>query len=148
MTFGVFRRGAKKARMWEVTVSGAEEESFRATCAELLGADSCAGFKVATAGGKVVLDGVVRDLETYHKVVKIKRAFPDLVLLVTVEVTVLDSLVRVLNQELKRAGIPGARVVRFGRRLVLEGSVSDEQERKKAQTIVEAIYDAEIKGKQ
>jgi hypothetical protein len=114
------------------------------TCAELIGDDSCAGLKIVPAGDSVVLSGQIRDLETYHKVRKLKRAFPDLVLMVEVEPRVLDALVDVINQELKRAGLEKARVTRVAQRLILEGTVADEQERRKAGLIVEAIYAAAL----
>jgi len=114
--------------------------SPKISCADLFGKESCANLKIVAAGDSVVLSGQIRDLETYHKVRKLKQAFPDLVLMVEVESRVLDALVEVINQELKRAGLEKARVTRVAQRLILEGTVADEQERRKAGLIVEAIY--------
>jgi len=142
-SLGVFRRG-KPVQMWEVVVRGQKAERLRASCGDLFGEESCANLKIASAGDSVVLSGQIRDLETYHKVRKLKRAFPDLVLMVEVESRVLDALVEVINQELKRAGLEKARVTRVAQRLILEGTVADEQERRKAGLIVEAIYESAL----
>jgi len=145
-SLGVFRAG-KPVQMWEVIVRGQKAERLKASCADLFGRESCAGLKIVAAGDRVVLSGQIRDLETYHKVRKLKRAFPDLVLMVEVEPRILDALVKVINQELRRAGLEKARVTRVAQRLILEGTVADEQERRKAGLIVEAIYEAAL-GKQ
>jgi Flp pilus assembly secretin CpaC len=145
-SLGVFRNG-HEVQMWEVIVRGLKAEKLKASCADLLGRESCADLKIVPAGDNVVLSGQIRDLETYHRVRKLKRAFPDLVLLVEVEPRVLDALVEVINQELKRAGLEKARVTRVAQRLILEGTVADEQERRRAGLIVEAIYEAAL-GKQ
>ncbi len=143
---GVFRKG-KPVEMWEVIVRGRKAERLKASCSDLFGKESCANLKIVSAGDSVVLSGQIRDLETYHKVRKLKRAFPDLVLMVEVESRVLDALVEVINQELERAGLEKARVTRVAQRLILEGTVADERERRKAGLIVEAVYEAAL-GKQ
>jgi Flp pilus assembly secretin CpaC len=145
-SLGVFRKG-KPVQMWEVIVRGQKAERLKASCSDLFGKESCANLKIMTAGDSAVLSGQIRDLETYHKVRKLKRAFPDLVLMVEVESRVLDALVEVINQELKRAGLERARVTRVAQRLILEGTVADERERRKAGLIVEAVYEAAL-GKQ
>ena len=127
---------------WPASIE--EARRVEISCAKLLGEESCAGLKIVAAGGSVVLSGEIRDLETYHKVRRLKRAFPDLVLMVEVEPRILDALVKVINEELKRAGLVQARVTRVAQRLILEGTVADEQERRKAGMIVEAIYEAAL----
>jgi len=142
-SLGVFRQG-RPVQMWEVIVRGQKAERLKASCADLFDKKSCASLKIVSAGDSVVLSGQIHDLETYHKVRKLKRAFPDLVLMVEVEPRVLDALVEVINQELLRAGLEKARVTRVAQRLILEGTVADEQERRKAGLIVEAIYEAAL----
>ena len=128
---------------WPV-LGGEGRASPKVSCADLFGRESCAGLKIVSAGDRVVLSGEIQDLETYHKVRKLKQAFPDLVLMVEVEPRILDALVKVINQELKRAGLEKARVTRVAQRLILEGTVADEQERRKAGLIMEAIYEAAL----
>jgi pilus assembly protein CpaC len=142
-SLGVFRKG-HQVQMWEVIVRGRKAERLKASCTDLFGKESCMNLKIVSAGDSVVLSGSIRDLETYHKVRKLKRAFPDLVLMIEVEPRVLDALVEVINQELKRAGLEKARVTRVAQRLILEGTVADEQERRKAGLIVEAVYEAAL----
>lgn len=142
-SLGVFREG-HQVQMWEVIVRGQKAERLKASCADLFTKEICESLKIVSAGDSVVLSGQIRDLETYHKVRKLKRAFPDLVLMVEVEPRILDALVDVINQELKRAGLEKARVTRVAQRLILEGTVADEQERRKAGLIVEAVYEAAL----
>lgn len=144
-SIGIIRKG-RASELWEVVVRSTKVRHFKASCAELLGEDSCADLRVIEAGGKVVLDGQVKSLETYHKVRKLKEAFPEVVIMVEVEASVLDALVEVLNRELEKAGLDNVRVVRVARRLIMEGTVADDMERRKAEVIVNAIYDEALGG--
>jgi len=140
-TVNLFR--AKAAReTWEVTVVSGKVEEFSRKCQELLGAP-CVGISVVEAGGKLVLRGAVRDLEMYHRVRMIRRAFPELVVMVDVEPAILDSLVAVINDELARAGLR-AKMTRVGKKLLLEGTVADEHEKRRVEAIVEGIYEAAL----
>ena len=141
-TFGVLRKG-KPPQNWQVTVRGRSVAEFKVSCAELMGSP-CTDLKVHSASGKVVLSGQANDLETYHKVRKLKKAFPDVVFLVDVNPRVLDALVGVINEELKRNGLNNARVNRIAEKLMIEGTVSDESEKRKAKIIVDALYDAAL----
>jgi len=136
----ILRNGRRKK--WRIIVKGDEVERFRQTCEELFGADSCKGLLVTEAGDKLVISGQVNDLETYHKLRKMKNAFPDIVLMLEVPPRILDALVTVINEELAKAGLEDARVTRVADRLILEGTVMDEREKKKAQAIVEALYES------
>jgi len=139
----VFRR-KRRAENWDVRVVSAMVDRFKTTCADLLGPDGCTGLRVAQIGGKLILTGRVEDLETYHRVRKLHKAFPDLVLMVEVEPVVLDALVAAVNGEFGRLGLPGASLSRVGGRLLLEGTVSDEMEKRKAQAVVDAMVDAAL----
>ncbi len=139
----IFQKG-KKHQIWELTIRGNEVEKFRLSCTQLIGKDICGKLLVAEAGGKVAVSGEINDLETYHKIRTLKKAFPDTVFMVQVNPRVLDSLVTVINAELQRAGLEHAKVTRISGRLVLEGTVGDEHERRKAAIIVDALYQAAL----
>jgi len=141
-SFGVLRKG-KPTQNWQVTVHGRSVAEFKVSCAELMGSP-CTDLKIHTASGKVVLSGQANDLETYHKIRKLRKAFPDVVFMVDVNPRVLDALVEVINEELKRSGLENARVNRVAGRLIIEGTVADEQEKRKAKIIVDALYDAAL----
>lgn len=136
----VFRRG-RQAENWAVRVVSEAVDRFQANCTDLLGPDGCQGLRVSRAQGKLVLAGRISDLETYHRVRKLKKAYPDLVLLTEVEPTVLDALVTAVNGEFARAGLAGVSVTRVGGRVLLEGTVADEAEKRKAELIVEAMVE-------
>jgi hypothetical protein len=128
---------------WEVTVKeDRDEKRFKSLCELLLGPGGCAGIGMTQIGGQLVVSGEIRGLETYHRIRKLRRAFPDVVFLTTLQPAVLDALVEVINRELERAGLPGARVSRVAEKLVLEGTVRDENEKRKAALIVEALFEA------
>ncbi len=139
----VFRRG-REAESWEIRVHSEAVERFRTSCRDLLGPDGCSDLKVAQAAGKVVLSGRIGDLEVYHRVRKLKKAFPELVLMVDVEPLVHDALVVAINEEFARAGLKTVKVSRVGAKVFLEGTVADDLEKRKVEAIVEAMYDAAL----
>lgn len=139
----VFRRN-RRAENWEVRVISAMVDRFKMTCADLLGPDGCKGLRVARIGDKLVLSGQVDDLETYHRVRKLHKAYPDLKLMVDVEPVVLDALVRAVNDEFARLKIRSVSLTRVGTRLLLEGNVSDETEKRRVKAIVDAMVDAAL----
>jgi Flp pilus assembly secretin CpaC len=55
-SLGVFRNG-HEVQMWEVIVRGLKAEKLKASCADLLGRESCADLKIVPAGDNVVLSG-------------------------------------------------------------------------------------------
>jgi len=139
----VFRHN-RRAENWDVRVVSAMVDRFKTTCADLLGPDGCKGLRVAQIGNKLVLSGRVDDLETYHRVRKLRKAYPDLTLMVDVEPVVLDALVNAVNAEFARLDIQSVSLTRVGGRLLLEGTVSDEREKRKVKAIVDAMVDAAL----
>ncbi|MBN2494141.1 MAG: pilus assembly protein N-terminal domain-containing protein [Deltaproteobacteria bacterium] len=139
----LFRRG-DRVETWSVQVHSERIERFKADCARLLGADACAAFPVTSSGGKLVLGGRAADLEAYHALRRLKKAFPDMVIMTSVDPSVLDGLVRAINEELARHGIRTARMTRVGERLLIEGTVEDEAEKSKVEAIVKGLYDSAL----
>jgi Flp pilus assembly secretin CpaC len=140
--FLVFRKG-KLPLTLKVSVRSKKVEQFKYECEKLLGSP-CTDLIVAQAGSQVALSGTVRDIETYHKVRRIRQAFPDVKVLVSVEPRVLDALVTAINEELKRQKLERAQVRRVGAKLLLEGDMIDEADKKKAQIVVDAVYEAAL----
>lgn len=106
-------------------------------------------LQVRTIGDQVVVDGQVesfQDLKTLRQVVG-DRSYVKL--LVRVDAQVIQATLAVtaeqINAALQRNGIPSAKAVVVGRRILLEGSVSDEAERDKAQLIADSFYE-DLKG--
>ncbi len=139
----VFRRN-RRAENWDVRVVSAMVDRFKMTCVDLLGPDGCRGLRVAKIGDTLVLSGQVDDLETYHRVRKLHKAYPDLKLMVDVEPVVLDALVRAVNDEFARLEIRSVSLTRVGTRLLLEGKVADETEKRRVKAIVDAMVDAAL----
>ncbi|MBN2493310.1 MAG: BON domain-containing protein [Deltaproteobacteria bacterium] len=142
-------RAGKAALELRVEVRDETLARFRRECAALLGQPACCpGLQLAQAGGRVVLSGRVADLETYHQLGKLARAFPELVLLVEVEPAVLDGLLGAIHAELEKRGLKGIEVSRVGRRIFLTGSVADEQQRREAELIVDALVESVLGQKE
>jgi Flp pilus assembly secretin CpaC len=135
-----------RSQVWRLRVVDDAAARFRDNCAALLGTTDCAGLQVVAAGDELVLEGRVDDLQTYHRLRSIRRAFPEVRLLVEVDPAVLDGLVRAINAELAAAGLDRARVTRVGGRLLIEGTVAGAVEKRKAAAIVAAMLDQAIGG--
>jgi len=132
----VLGRGSDK---YIVRVASSLAKKFLAECGALM-EEPCSYLQASVVAGKVVVTGVVADVETYDKVRKIRKAFVDVNFLLEVQPRVLDVLIPIINQEFKKAGLKQARVVRVGSLLVIEGLVEDEREKRRAEIIVEEYY--------
>jgi hypothetical protein len=130
-----------KTQTWDVQVLQDLAARARDECRQALGTDGCAGLTFSAADDSLVLAGEVRDLEAYHRYRKVRALFPDARSLVAVEPTVLDGLLRAINQTLTEDGVKTARLHRVGRRLFLEGTVEDEAERQRIGAVVQAMLD-------
>ncbi len=106
-------------------------------------------LEVRAIGENVVVDGQV---DSFGDLQTIRRAVDGLSyvkLLVRVDAKAIQAALSVtaeqINTALKRSGITSATAVVVGQRILLEGSVSDEAERHKAQRIADSYYE-ELKG--
>jgi Flp pilus assembly secretin CpaC len=104
---------------------------------------------VRAIGENVVVDGQV---DSFGDLQTIRRAVDGLSyvkLLVRLDAKAVQAALAVtaeqINSALKRNGIQSATAVVVGQRIILEGSVSDEAERHKAQRIADSYYE-ELKG--
>jgi len=106
-------------------------------------------LEVRAIGENVVVDGQV---DSFGDLQTIRRAVDGLSyvkLLVRLDAKAVQAALAVtaeqINTALKRNGIHSATAVVVGQRIILEGSVSDEAERHKAQRIADSYYE-ELKG--
>lgn len=100
---------------------------------------------VRTIGDKVVVDGHVESLQDMRRLRSIVSGLSYVSLLVRLDAQVVNAALSTtaeqINTALKRNGIASAKAVVVGQRILLEGSVSDEAERDKAQRIADALYE-------
>jgi Flp pilus assembly secretin CpaC len=102
------------------------------------------GLEVRTIGERVVVDGHVDSLQDMRTLRSAVRGLSYVSLLVRVDAQAVQAALTVtaeqINTALKRNGIAAAHAVVVGQRILLEGSVSDEAERDKAQRIADSFY--------
>jgi pilus assembly protein CpaC len=102
-------------------------------------------LEVRNIGERVVVDGRVESLQDMKTLRKLVSGLSYVTLLVRVEAPVIQAALtntaEQINAALKRSGIHSARAVVLGQRIILEGSVSDEAERQKAQRIADTFYE-------
>lgn len=103
------------------------------------------GLEVRTIGERVVVDGHVESLQDMRTLRSLVGGLSYVSLLVRVDAQVIQAALthtaEQINTALKRNGIVNARAVVVGQRILLEGSVSDEAERDKAQRIADSFYE-------
>lgn len=89
---------------------------------------------------KVVIDGTVDSMEEFTRLKKVVGDDPNVRILVKLNPRVLPFVAQQITQAFRRNGIANATAVAIGGRILLEGSVADEDERQKAQLIADAYY--------
>jgi len=103
------------------------------------------GLEVRTIGDRVVVDGHVESLQDMRTLRSVVGGLSYVSLLVRLDAQVIQAALTTtaeqINIALKRNGIINAKAVVVGQRIVLEGSVSDEAERDKAQRIADSFYE-------
>lgn len=101
--------------------------------------------EVRTVNDKLVVSGHVDSVQDMRKLRALVAGRSDVTLLVGLDARVINAALTVtaeqINTALKRNGIVSAKAVIVGQRILLEGSVSDDAERDKAQRIADSYYD-------
>ncbi|RME25217.1 MAG: hypothetical protein D6806_08245 [Deltaproteobacteria bacterium] len=113
-------------------------------CEQLLGRQACDKLVILQVQDRIVVRGTIEDAQTLARFRRLCANFPEVVDLTEVSPAVLDAAVAAMNAELQRAGLDGVRARRVGSKVLLEGSVSDELERKRARLIVEAYWEKAV----
>jgi pilus assembly protein CpaC len=89
---------------------------------------------------KIVVEGTVDSMGEMAKLRKLLGDDPRVVLLVRLDPRALPAMAEVITQALQRNGLRDAHATAIGSEIILEGTVQDEQEREKAQTIADSYY--------
>jgi len=101
-------------------------------------------LEVRTVGERLVVSGHVDSLHDMKTVRSVVAGRSDVTLLVGLDARVVQAALTAtaeqINTALQRNGITSAKAVVVGQRILLEGSVSDDAERDKAQRIADAFY--------
>lgn len=97
-------------------------------------------LRAKQVGEKIVLDGTISDIEEYDALERLERVSPGLVYLVRIDPAVFTFIGHRIEAALGEAGMPDAHATVIGHTIFLEGTVSDERERQKAEKIARAIY--------
>jgi Flp pilus assembly secretin CpaC len=101
-------------------------------------------LEVRTIGERLVVSGHMESLRDMRVLRNLVAGRSDVKLLVGVDARVVQAALTTtaeqINAALKRSGIASAKAVVVGQRILLEGSVSDDAERDKAQRIADSIY--------
>lgn len=95
---------------------------------------------VQTFNGQVIIDGTLDSMEEYNRLHKLVGDDPNVRILAKLNPRVLPFVASQITQAFRKEGIREATAVAVGGRIILEGSVADEEERRKAETIAAAYY--------
>jgi Flp pilus assembly secretin CpaC len=101
-------------------------------------------LEVRTVGERLVVNGHVDSLHDMKTLRALVSGRSDVTLLVGLDARVVQAALTTtaeqINTTLQRNGITSAKAVVVGQRILLEGSVSDDAERDKAQRIADSFY--------
>ena len=97
-------------------------------------------LRVETFADRVVIDGTVDSMNEMRRLQAIVGDDPNVKILARLNPAVMPFIASQINDALKRNGLMNAHASAVGNRIVLEGSVTDVQERQKAQNIADAFY--------
>jgi hypothetical protein len=103
-------------------------------------------LKVRNYEDKIVVDGVVDSLEELRRLQRIVGDDARVTLLVRLDPAALRALAENITQAFHRSGLLEARASAVGNRILIEGAVTDEAERQKAQSIADAYYAGFLNG--
>lgn len=97
-------------------------------------------LRVEQMADRIVIDGRVDSVNEYRRLKTLVGDDPNVKLLVTMNPAVFPFIASQINDAFDRNGLQNARAVAVGGKIILEGSVTDEAERQKAQQIADAYY--------
>ncbi len=97
-------------------------------------------IKFLTAADKVVVEGTLDSMEEYRRLKVIVGDDARIKLMVRLNPRLLPAIANAINEALKKAGLSSAKAVVMGQKIVLEGSVADAEENKRAQLIADSYY--------
>jgi pilus assembly protein CpaC len=97
-------------------------------------------LKVRSYEDKIVVDGVVDSVEELHRLQRIVGDDARVTLLVRLDPAALRALAENITQAFHRNGLLEAHASAIGNRILLEGAVTDEADRQKAQSIADSYY--------
>ncbi|MFO7155240.1 MAG: pilus assembly protein N-terminal domain-containing protein [Pseudomonadota bacterium] len=97
------------------------------------------GLVVRAAGERVIIDGEAYTPEDHRRVQAVLELYPDVRSMVRVTEHARNLSVAEINRELRRAGLGHVVAQAIGGRIVLEGHVESEVEKRKAELVVAAL---------
>lgn len=97
-------------------------------------------LRVVQTNDKIVIDGRFDSMNEYRRLKTLVGDDPNVKILATMNPAVFPFIASQINDAFTRNGIANARAVAIGSKIILEGSVTDEGERVKAQQIADSYY--------
>lgn len=97
-------------------------------------------LRVETFSDKIVIDGSVDSMHELRRLQALVGDDSNVKLLVRLNPAVIPYIASQINDTFRRQGLLNAKAVVVGSKIVLEGSVTDEIEKQKAQNIADAYY--------
>lgn len=97
------------------------------------------GITVKTLGTRVVIDGHALREKDLKKISAIANLYPQVTNLATLSPAVLDTVSQHINREFLNAGLTSIRAQRLGNQIVIDGDVSSEDDKKRAEMIASAF---------
>jgi len=97
------------------------------------------GIKITTLGNRVVIDGSVLLKADLDKISKVAALYPQVTNLATMNPSVLNIITSQINKEFEKAGLKTIHAKRLADKVVIEGDVSDEQSKSRAEEIASAF---------
>lgn len=104
------------------------------------------GLRVETYGGTTVIDGTLDSMEELRRLQRLVGDDGNVKILARLNPRVVPIVADTITAQLHKQGLKDARAVCIGQKLILEGSVADEGELKKALLIAEAYYGPATSG--
>lgn len=103
------------------------------------------GIRVRTLGSRVIIEGQVLRKQDLTKIATVNQLYPEVTNFAKLSPAVMNTTVKTINDEFKKAGLTDVRAVRIGNQIHIEGDVPNEPSKLKAETIASA-FAAEAKS--
>jgi pilus assembly protein CpaC len=135
-TLTIWSRGQKNSITRDVIVDDTRADELARLVRDLVNSS----LRVETFNEKVVVEGTLDSLTELDRLKTLVSDDPNVKLLVQLNPSLMPVVASEITKALHKQGLVYAQAVAIGGRIVLEGSVADNDEYKKAQLIADSYY--------
>lgn len=139
----IFREGKAAPTSYMVRVRKHYGDGF-SEISQILGKPT--GITVRVIGDRIFVDGVIDSFETLERLEILFELYPQVMNLASLDPKLVKVSIGMINDALLRAGFKDVKAIPMGGGYALEGTVTEESDKKKARAIAEGLFEPLRRG--